>query len=118
MGAEWWYLFDFFILIVLSGFFSGSESALFSISETDFRKLQENTEGVKSSARIIRLLQKPGRLLNAILIGNTLVNVAAATVAALYIAGILHGEVSEITLFNSLGITSVSLSSWITLLTI
>jgi gliding motility-associated protein GldE len=78
----WILLFIFFLL--LSSFFSSSEAAYFSLSQNEVQKLQEEEEKSKSARRAIRLLQKSKRLLSSILIGNTIVNVAAATVAALF----------------------------------
>ncbi len=67
------------VLLVLSGFFSSAETALFSISKTKARHL------AKSKDKAYQLIQKmkndPHRLLTTILIGNNLVNVAAAAMA-------------------------------------
>jgi len=67
------------ILIVLSGFFSSSETALFSISTTRIRHM------AKQNDRFFKLIERmrsdPHRLLTTILIGNNLVNVAAAAMA-------------------------------------
>jgi len=75
-------LFIFFIF--LSGFFSGSESAYFSFNANDIHRLKERTKKSKNISRVISLLNKPRRLLMTILVGNTIVNVAAATLAALF----------------------------------
>lgn len=74
----------FLILIVLSAFFSGSEAAFFSLSKEMVDRLKENA--ARASSRIVNLLAKPRLLLITILVGNTIVNVAAATVAALLTA--------------------------------
>lgn len=67
------------ILIILSGFFSGSEIALFSLSDIKVRKLVRQR---KRGARILRKLkEEPHKLLVTILIGNNLVNIAAAAFA-------------------------------------
>ena len=67
--------------LVLSAFFSGSETAFFSLSKIQLKKLEKNKN--KSSKRILRLLNNPKELLIIILLGNTIVNVAAASTAAL-----------------------------------
>ncbi len=65
-------------LIVLSGLFSGSETALFSLSWFQRRKMQiSTTAGAK---RVSELLKSPRRTLATILIGNILVNVAATSI--------------------------------------
>lgn len=67
--------------LVLSAFFSGSETAFFSLSKIQLKKLEKSKN--KSSKRILRLLNNPKELLIIILLGNTIVNVAAASTAAL-----------------------------------
>lgn len=78
----------FFVFIVFSAFFSGSETAYFSLSRVKLQHLREN--GGPSALRVVKLLEKPRQLLITILIGNTLVNVAAATIAALLTAEVSH----------------------------
>ncbi|RLB99201.1 MAG: HlyC/CorC family transporter, partial [Deltaproteobacteria bacterium] len=67
------------LLIVLSGFFSSAETALFSISKT--KAIHMSKDGKKTSRLIKKLKADPHRLLTTILIGNNLVNVAAAAFA-------------------------------------
>lgn len=74
----------FVLLLFFSAFFSGSESAYFSFSQMDLQRIRDEREKSKRMRRILALLEKPKRLLMSILIGNTIVNVAAATVAALF----------------------------------
>ena len=68
------------ILLILSGFFSSSETALFSISRTKARHLAKLPG--KANALIKRMKDDPHRLLSTILIGNNVVNVAASAIAA------------------------------------
>lgn len=70
-----------FIFITLSALFSGSETAFFSLSRVKLQHLKEN--GGVSAVRVVKLLEQPRQLLITLLIGNTLVNVATATLAAL-----------------------------------
>lgn len=74
----------FLILIVCSAFFSGSEAAFFSLSKEMIDRLRESSS--RTSLRIVNLLSKPRLLLVTILVGNTIVNVAAATIAVLLTA--------------------------------
>ncbi|MBC8384605.1 MAG: DUF21 domain-containing protein, partial [Candidatus Cloacimonetes bacterium] len=69
------------ILLIFSAFFSGSETAFFSLSKIQLKKLKKSD--TKSSKRIFRLLRNPKELLIIILLGNTLVNVIASSIAAL-----------------------------------
>lgn len=67
------------ILILLSAFFSGSEIALFSVSDSRVRALVEER---RSGARALqRLRARPERLLVTILLLNTVVNVSGAMLA-------------------------------------
>ena len=67
-------------LLMLSGFFSSAETALFSISNTKIRHLAK--EGASTDLLIKRMKENPHRLLTTILIGNNIVNVGASTLAA------------------------------------
>lgn len=66
-------------LLGFSAFFSGSETALMAISRLRLKHLAE-TKPVR--ARLVeRVLEKPERLIGAILLGNNLVNVAMSAIA-------------------------------------
>ncbi len=67
------------ILIVLSGFFSGSETALTTISQAKVRTLVE--QKMRFSGIIAKLKSNPDRLLITILIGNNVVNIGASVMA-------------------------------------
>jgi len=73
----------FILFAGLSAFFSGSETAFFSLSQTQLAEIQERGEA--SSKRIVRLMEEPRRLLVSILTGNMVVNIGAATVATLFV---------------------------------
>lgn len=49
-------------------------------------------EGSSGGRRALRLLERPDRLLSSILLGNTLVNVAASTVASLLVMDLVEGD--------------------------
>jgi len=71
------------VLLILSGFFSASETALFSLTRRDLRQLESRT-GLLHGL-ILRLRSDPQGLLSTVLFGNMLVNVlyyCLATVAA------------------------------------
>ncbi|WP_158498851.1 hemolysin family protein [Magnetospira sp. QH-2] len=63
------------VLFALSAFFSGSETALFSLSRLDLQKLRR--ERHDQSDNLHALLDHPRRLIISILCGNELVNIAA-----------------------------------------
>ncbi len=70
----------FVLCAVLSAIFSGAETAVTSVSgPTVFRMMEEKRPGAE---RLGRLRESLGRTLSAILVGNTLVNAAAGSLAA------------------------------------
>ncbi|MBE9568342.1 MAG: HlyC/CorC family transporter [Proteobacteria bacterium] len=77
-------------LILLSGFFSGSETALMTLNRYRLKSLADN--GHKGATLAIKLLARPDRLLGLILLGNNIVNIFAATIATV-IAMRLYGEI-------------------------
>jgi Mg2+/Co2+ transporter CorB len=66
------------VLLMFSAFFSGSEIALFSLDAISLRKLKRRSRNVK---QINFLLRNPIRLLATLLIGNTIVNITASSLA-------------------------------------
>jgi len=79
-----------FFLILLSGFFSGSETALMTLNRYRLKSLAD--QGHKGAQLAIKLLNRPDRLLGLILLGNNIVNIFAATLATI-IALRLYGEI-------------------------
>jgi len=76
-------------LLAGSAFFSGSETALFSLSRLDLQKLSRDRH--PRSATLHELLDRPRRLIISILCGNELINIAAvANMTALLVA--LYGD--------------------------
>ncbi len=69
------------LLLVLSAFFSGSETAFFSINKLQIKKLESNKD--KASKRILRLIKNPTYLLIMILLSNTLVNIAVSSISTI-----------------------------------
>lgn len=82
MESHWYVKIAIFIvLMILSAFFSSAETAYFSISKIEKFRLKE--KGTRKAKIILRLLDNPKKLLITVLTGNTIVNVAAAAIAAL-----------------------------------
>ncbi|MGD0535411.1 MAG: hemolysin family protein [Methanoregula sp.] len=79
MIEDFFYLLLFVICILLSAFFSSSEVALISITKARVRTLvNDNKPGALALAT---LKENPDHFLTTILIGNTIVNIAAAAIA-------------------------------------
>lgn len=81
-------LITLFVLILLSGFFSSSETGMMSLNRYRLRHLAKG--GHQGARRASKLLKRPDQLIGVILIGNNFVNILAsaiATVLALRIWG-------------------------------
>ena len=92
LGINYQFNFDIIllvILLILSGFISGSEVALFSLSKTEI----ESKSDLKSFKIITNLLEKPNKLLATILVVNNLINIAIV---------ILFTKLGEV-LFSAIG---------------
>ena len=77
------------ILFLLSAFFSGSETALMALNKYRLRHLAN--DGHRGAKLAQKLLEKPDRLIGLILLGNNVVNILIAQLAA-YIGYRWHGE--------------------------
>lgn len=77
------------VLLLLSAFFSGSETALMSLNRYQLR--HKAREGHRGARLAEKLLKRPDRVIGLILLGNNLVNFSAASMVAVYAAK-LGGE--------------------------
>ncbi len=78
-----------FFLIILSAFFSGSETGLISLNRYRLRHLAKTKH--RGAMRAAKLLERPDRLIGLILLGNNFVNILASSIATI-IALRLYGE--------------------------
>ena len=87
-GINILYLILFFLCLLLSAFFSSAEVAFISLQKIRLRHLIHT--GVAGAEQVARMTERPERLLTTILLGNNLVNTAAAalgTVIAIALLG-------------------------------
>ncbi|HEY8250090.1 MAG TPA: HlyC/CorC family transporter [Burkholderiales bacterium] len=84
-----WMVGSLVVLLVISGFFSIAETSMMAINR--YRLKHMVAQGHGGAAHVEELLRRTDKLLGAILIGNNLVNAAAATIASL-IAVELFGQ--------------------------
>ena len=68
-------------LILVSGFFSGSETGLMSLNRYRLRHLADKQN--KGAMRAFRLLEQPDKLIGLILLGNNFVNILASAIATI-----------------------------------
>ncbi|MGO2509350.1 MAG: HlyC/CorC family transporter [Vibrio hibernica] len=69
------------ILILISAYFSSSETGMMSLNRYRLRHLA--SQGHKGAKRVEALLERPDRLIGLILIGNNLVNILASAIATI-----------------------------------
>ena len=74
------YLVLFILCLLLSAFFSSSETAFIALQRIRMQHLVESN--VKGAKRVARMIERPEKLLSTILLGNNFVNVAAAALGA------------------------------------
>jgi Mg2+/Co2+ transporter CorB len=67
------------VLLIISGFFSGSETALTAVSRGRMHQLEK--EGSSNARRINKMVEDRERLIGALLLGNTFVNILASSIA-------------------------------------
>ena len=65
------------ILLILSAFFSSAETALTTVNKIRIRSLAD--EGNKRAKSVLKVTDDSGKMLSAILIGNNIVNLSAAS---------------------------------------
>ncbi|NLO09473.1 MAG: HlyC/CorC family transporter [Clostridiales bacterium] len=67
------------VLLLLSAFFSGSETALTAINKLRMRSLAD--DNVKGAKNALKLIDDPTKMLSALLIGNNVINLSASALA-------------------------------------
>jgi len=80
-GVETLYLALLFVCLLLSAFFSSSETAFIALQRIRVEHMV-NTK-VNGADRVSRMLQRPAKLLSTILLGNNFVNTAATALATI-----------------------------------
>jgi len=94
----------FSLLVLFSAFFSSAETALLSVSRIKLTHRAKKKD--KKAMLLARILEKPEEFLSTVLIGNNLVNVAAATIATYlftqYFKGSHSAQLFGATIFTTL----------------
>lgn len=85
------------ILLACSAFISGSEVALFSLSQKDIDDI--SNKDYNSGTLISRLLEKPKKLLATILVANNFVNIAIVIIFSSFSGRLFNGIESTIVRF-------------------
>ncbi len=93
----WLELILFLVLMGFSGFFSSSETSLFSLNKVQLEQMRRDDN--PRIDLIERMLSEPRRLIITILIGNEFVNVAASVISAAVVIELLGAENKFLNLF-------------------
>jgi len=80
LAVHYWQLALLAVLLACSGFFSGTETAFFGLTRGQLHRLAESS--VRGGRMVASLMRRPRRVLNTLLLGNMLVNVAFAGISA------------------------------------
>src|SRR3989338_4671161 len=83
-------------LLAFSAFFSGAETAIFSISARRLKKMRK--EKLIGSSLLVKIKKNPRKILTTILLGNDLVNIAISILAAQWLSVYL-GHLNETVFF-------------------
>ena len=78
-------------LLILSGFFSGSETGMMASNKVKLKNLSK--KGNKGAARALELLHRPDKLLSAILVGNNFANILASAIVTILMIDYFNGSV-------------------------
>ena len=78
------------VLVVFSAFFSASETAFSSLNQIRLKSRAE--DGDSSAARVLAMAEQYDKLLSTILIGNNIVNIAAASIGTILFTQMLGAE--------------------------
>lgn len=93
------------LLLLASGFFSASETALMTLSKLDVRYMIE--QNIKGAEKLDKLLEDPNKLLGSILVGNNLVNILASSLATMIAINLSGGSSSGIGVGISTGVMTL-----------
>lgn len=92
--ADSWLILAFIVCLVFSAFFSSAESAFLALPKLRIRYLVEN--GRRGAEWLAKMAESPEKILATVLLGNNLVNVAAATlgtIMAVWVFGLVWGPI-------------------------
>ncbi len=97
-------LLSIIILVLLSGFFSATETAYSCASKIKLKTFSQN--GIKKAEKVLTLAEdKFDNLLSTILVGNNIVNLTSATLCTLFFAKIITSENVDSSLISTIVIT-------------
>ncbi len=78
------------VLVMLSAYFSATETAFSAVNKTKLKTLAEKDN--KKAKLVLKLCDKYDRLISTILIGNNIVNIALSSIATVYFIELMNGH--------------------------
>ena len=79
------------LLLILSGFFSGSETGMMAANKIKLKNLSKKRD--RGAKRALKLLKKPDLLLATILVGNNFANILASSIVTIIMLNYFGGNV-------------------------
>ncbi|MDE6967499.1 MAG: hemolysin family protein, partial [Clostridia bacterium] len=101
------YIVGIIVLTALSSFFSASETAYNSLNKIKLKN--QANEGSKRAKKALLLVDNYDKLITTILIGNNIVNIAAATIATLFFTEVIKSQPDLAATISTIVVTIVTL---------
>ena len=102
-----YYILPFVILVLFSAFFSSAETSLLSLNS--IRLNHKAKKGSKKAKLLLSILKNPEEFFATILIGNNIVNIAAASISTIFFTKIFINDVRMILISSTLITTLIIL---------
>ncbi|MDK2945963.1 MAG: magnesium and cobalt exporter, family [Geotoga sp.] len=80
------------VLLVLSGFFSGSETAMTALGRGKIKDYLENENDEKKKKKLEKFMHRPNQYLTTILIMNNIVNILASSLTTVFVVNLFPGS--------------------------
>ena len=90
MDGAGWQIPILIILVAMSAFFSGTETAFTSFNKTRMKTLAQ--DGNKRAKAVLNIEDRYEKFLSTILVGNNIVNITATTISGVMFANLLQGR--------------------------
>ena len=104
-STQTWQLVAIIILVMLSAFFSASETAFSTVSRIRLHTLEGN--GVKWAKRAGKMIDRYDRLITTVLIGNNIVNIVLSSLATLFFVSVMTTS-QDVAVTVSTAVTTVT----------
>ncbi len=91
MDGAGWQIIVLIILVMLSAFFSGTETAFTSFNKNRIKTFAQ--DGNKRAKAVLDIEDRYEKFLSTILVGNNIVNITATTISGIMFANLLKGNV-------------------------